>query len=87
MVQFILQRTGEAGSAPNVSDMSVTGGGVDPFTGGGARDTPMSRPQQPAMQTGAFSVTGGGVDPFTGGGGGGGSSGEGAIREWGGKVV
>ena len=69
IVQFILERTGEAGRAPDVSDMDVTGGGVDPFTGGGGRGGGAAShyvrpPPAPPVE---FSVTGGGVDPFTGG--------------------
>ncbi|GAX81885.1 hypothetical protein CEUSTIGMA_g9313.t1 [Chlamydomonas eustigma] len=35
VVQFILQQTAEAGLAGSVNNFPVTGGGVDPFTGGG----------------------------------------------------
>ena len=69
IVQFILERTGEAGRAPDVSDMDVTGGGVDPFTGGGGggRSAAPHYVRPPPAPPVEFSVTGGGVDPFTGG--------------------
>ena len=35
VVQFILQNT-EGKGGPDVSSLPVTGGGVDPFTGGGS---------------------------------------------------
>jgi hypothetical protein len=77
VVQFILQQTAEAGLAGGLNDMPVTGGGVDPFTGGGARggdysiSTVSNRAAfnaSPAASSVPFSVTGGDVDPFTGGG-------------------
>ena len=68
IVQFILERTGEAGGA-DVSSMDVTGGGVDPFTGGrgGGRSAAPHYVRPPPAPPIEFSVTGGGVDPFTGG--------------------
>ncbi|KAG2485913.1 hypothetical protein HYH03_015357 [Edaphochlamys debaryana] len=69
IVQFITQNTGGAQPAA-LAPMDVTGGGCDPFTGGGGGEgprPPAPRPPPPGPQP--MDITGGGVDPFTGGGG------------------
>lgn len=69
IVQFIIQNTG-SGPQQAPSDLPITGGFCDPFTGGGPREAPapVSRPPAAALAAAApISITGGFCDPFTGG--------------------
>ncbi|KAF8055486.1 Plaa [Scenedesmus sp. PABB004] len=71
VVKFILDNTG-GGRGPAVADLPITGGGCDPFTGGGGGESaaPYRAPAAPAAAPSSYDITGGGADPFTGGGGG-----------------
>lgn len=71
IVEFVIKNTGGSRASASTSNMPITGGFCDPFTGGAsssAAQQQAARPTYTPPSAASMSVTGGGVDPFTGGG-------------------